>query len=258
MMGYPGEAAYREFHRKDDRSGLRYWRVTDTRTGLGAKEPYSPGAAAERVRTHAVHFAGLVRETLARHREERGRDALLTVTFDSELFGHWWFEGVDWLGLVLRQLSESGVRVATAAEYIDREPPRERVALAEGSWGKNNDHSTWRNEATTWMWDELARLAHEVEMLRASPPRDDPFRERAARQAVRELLLAESSDWPFLVTTGQAADYAVERFRAHAQRFRRAVALARSGDATEDEVELRSLERADNPFPDATLADYGG
>ena len=96
MMGYPGEAAYREFHRKDDRSGLRYWRVTDTKTGLGAKEPYSPGTAAERVRGHAVHFVGLLRETLARHREERGSDALLAVTFDSELFGHWWFEGVDW------------------------------------------------------------------------------------------------------------------------------------------------------------------
>src|SRR2546426_12588483 len=108
------------------------------------------------------------------------------------------------------------------------------------------------------MWDELARLEKELSELRASLSHHDPFRERAAQQAVRELLLAESSDWPFLVTTGQAADYAVERFRAHAQRFRRAVALARSGDATEDEVELRSLERADNPFPDVTLADYGG
>ena len=257
MMGYPGDPQYREFHRKDDRSGLRYWRVTSVQLGLGEKDLYSPGRAGERVREHASHFVMVVNDELAR-RDADGRDPLLAVTFDSELFGHWWFEGVDWLGLVLRQMSESGVRVATAAEYLDREPPGERVALAEGSWGKNNDHSTWRNEATAWMWDELERLARELEQLRASPPRDDPFRERAARQAVRELLLAESSDWPFLVTTGQAADYAVERFRAHAQRFRRAVALARSGDAIEDEVEMRSLERADNPFPDASLADYGG
>src|SRR5438309_4697575 len=95
-----------------------------------------------------------------------------------------------------------------------------------------------------------------MERLRGTAPSGNPFRERAARQAMRELLLAQSSDWPFLVTTGQAADYAVERFRAHAQRFRRASALARSGDAEEDEVELRSLERADNPFPDASLADF--
>ena len=73
---------------------------------------------------------------------------------------------------------------------------------------------------------------------------------------MRELRLAQSSDWPFLVTTGQAADYAVERFRSHVHRFHRAAVLARDGDATEDETELRSLEHADNPFPDASLADF--
>src|SRR5438105_10612843 len=106
------------------------------------------------------------------------------------------------------------------------------------------------------MWGQLRRLARAMDGLRANPPRNDPFRERAARQAVRELLLAQSSDWPFLVTTGQAADYAVERFRSHAHRFHRALALAHSGDATEDEVELRSLELADNPFPDASIEDF--
>ena len=255
FTGYPGDAQYREFHRKDTTSGLRYWRVTSVHKGLGEKEEYTPDRAAERARDHARHFVQVVRDELS-GRSADGRDPLLAVTFDSELFGHWWFEGVDWLGLVLRELTESGVRVATAAEYLDREPPKERIALSEGSWGKNNDHSTWLNEGTAWMWDELGRLAHDMDGLRASPPRGDPFRERAARQAVRELLLAQSSDWPFLVTTGQAADYAVERFRSHAHRFHRAIALAQAGDATEDEVELRSLERADNPFPDASLADF--
>src|SRR5881409_2761371 len=105
------------------------------------------------------------------------------------------------------------------------------------------------------MWDELGRLAHELEDLRGSPPGGDALRERAGRQAARELLLAQSSDWPFLVTTGQAADYAIERFRVHAQRLRRAIAIARGGDETDD-VELRGLERADNPFPDASLLDF--
>jgi len=255
FTGYPGDAQYREFHRKDTTSGLRYWRVTSVHKGLGEKEEYSPDRAAERARDHARHFVQVVRDELS-GRSSDGRDPLLAVTFDSELFGHWWFEGVDWLGLVLRELTESDVRVATAAEYLEREPPNARVALSEGSWGKNNDHSTWLNEGTAWMWDELGRLARDMDGLRANPPRNDPFRERAARQGVRELLLAQSSDWPFLVTTGQAADYAVERFRSHAHRFHRAAALARDGDATEDEVELRSLELADNPFPDAGLADF--
>ena len=254
MMGYPGEAAYREFHRKDDRSGLRYWRVTDTKTGLGAKEPYSPGTASERVRAHAVHFVGLVRDTIAAHREERGTDALLTVTFDSELFGHWWFEGVDWLGHVLRELASGGPPPLGVAEYLRRSPATERVELVEGSWGKNNDHSTWSNERTVWMWSDLARMAREIHELRASRP-TDPLRVRAAQQAARELLLAQSSDWPFLVTTGQAADYAVERFRSHSLRFRRSLDLARGGTSA-DEIELRSLERADNPFPDASPNDF--
>jgi 1,4-alpha-glucan branching enzyme len=254
MVGYPGEAAYREFHRKDDRSGLRYWRVTDTQTGLGAKEPYSPGMAAERVRGHAVHFVGLVRDTLAAHREKRGGDALLTVTFDSELFGHWWFEGVDWLGYVLRELAAVGPTPMSVAEYLRREPATERIELVEGSWGKNNDHSTWSNERTTWMWTDLARMAHEIHELRTAQS-TDPLRVRAARQAARELLLAQSSDWPFLVTTGQAADYAVERFRSHSLRFRRSMELARSATSA-DEIELRSLERADNPFPDASPDDF--
>jgi len=254
FTGYPGDGEYREFHRKDTTSGLRYWRVTSVHKGLGEKEEYSPNRAAERARDHAAHFVQVVRDELSGQSAD-GRDPLLAVTFDSELFGHWWFEGVDWLGLVLRELTESEIRVATAAEYLDREPPKERIALSEGSWGKNNDHSTWLNEGTAWMWDDLSRLAREMDGLRSSPPRE-PFRDRASRQAVRELLLAQSSDWPFLVTTGQAADYAVERFRSHAHRFRRAVALAQSGDAIEDETELRSLEHADNPFPDASLKDF--
>ena len=254
VMGYPGDPSYREFHRKDDQTGLRYWRVTDVQTGLGDKQRYVPGSAAERARDHASHFVSVVRGALAAA-NTNGSDPLLAVTFDSELFGHWWFEGVDWLGLVLREMAQGGPRVATAAEYLDRDPPRQRIALQEGSWGKGNDHSTWLNDGTRWMWDELGRLAREIEDLRASPPRDNALRERAGHQAARELLLAQSSDWPFLVTTGQAADYAIERFRVHAQRLRRAIAIARGGEETDD-VELRSMERADNPFPDASLLDF--
>jgi len=253
MMGYPGDASYREFHRKDEKSGLRYWRVTDVTSGLDRKAAYSPGAAAESVRSHADHFVGLVRDTLAK-RPHSERPALLTVTFDAELFGHWWFEGIDWLGRVLRALAVNGPRPVTVDEYLRANPARERVELQEGSWGKNNDHSTWVNERTSWMWGELARMAREMTVLTQAIPTSH-IKERAARQAARELLLAQSSDWPFLVTTGQAADYAAERFRSHALRFRRAAQIAREGTA-DDEVELRSLERADNPFPDASPADF--
>ncbi len=271
--GYPGDAFYREFHRKDDQSGLRYWRVTDTRTDLGRKADYDVERAAERARSHAEHFVGVVREALADHRVRTGRAGLLTTTFDSELFGHWWFEGVDWLSLVLRELGESTM---TVARYLADEPPRERIALREGSWGKNNDHSTWLNADTAWMWEQLGRLADAFAAARAALPADPlmalpdgpltlpegpltlpegPLRTRAARQAARELLLAQSSDWPFLRTTGQATDYGIERFKSHVTRFTRALELWRRGRA-DDDAELRTLERADNPFPDADPAAF--
>lgn len=250
--GYPGDGAYREFHRKDDRSGLRYWRVTSTATDLGAKAAYDPERAAERVRAHAQHFIGLVRGELAAAHRRSGGDAIVTTTFDSELFGHWWYEGPDWLSLVLRGLADL---TATAAGHLAAAPPRARIALREGSWGKGSDHSTWLNADTEWMWRDLARMAEEARALAASRP-SGRLRERALRQARRELLLAQSSDWPFLVTTGQARAYAIERFRSHAQRFTRAAVIARGGTDT-DEPELLTLERADDVFPDASLAGVG-
>ncbi len=246
--GYPGDPAYREFHRKDDRSGLRYWRVTDTSVDLGEKAEYVVADAGARVREHARHFAQQVRETLDAHRATTGRSGLLVTTFDSELFGHWWFEGIDWLGLVLREL---GPLTATVSEHIAADAPSERIALAEGSWGKRNDHSTWLEPRTEWMWRDIADAVGRLRPLAEDPPRD-PLRKRAADQALRELLLLESSDWPFLLTTGQAEDYAIERFRSHAQRIGRAVELATQG-TDEDAAELRGLEHADNPFAGAAI-----
>jgi 1,4-alpha-glucan branching enzyme len=207
--------------------------------------------AAERVRAHADHFSASIRDELAAHRSETGRDGMLVTTFDSELFGHWWFEGIDWLELVLRELGDIAT---TVAGRLEAQPPRERIALAEGSWGKNNDHSTWIAPQTNWMWDGIRIAAARLCAVADDPPRD-ALRKRAADQALRELLLLESSDWPFLVTTGQAGDYATERFRSHAQRLQRSLEIAARGTG-DDQVELRSLEQVDNPFPGARIEDF--
>jgi 1,4-alpha-glucan branching enzyme len=206
------------------------------------------------VSAHADHFVDVVRQELAAQRARTGRDGMLTVTFDSELFGHWWFEGVDWLAAVLRRMADGGPDMTTVAERLEIDPPEARIELSEGSWGKDNDHSTWLNESTSWIWRELEGMEERFRSVLRDTQRDE-LHWRALRQAARELLLASSSDWPFLVTTGQAADYAVERFRSHALRFHRACELARRATA-EDEVELRSLEHADNPFPDIDPRDF--
>ncbi|HET8568642.1 MAG TPA: 1,4-alpha-glucan branching protein domain-containing protein [Candidatus Limnocylindria bacterium] len=244
MFGYPGDPAYREFHRKDDITGLRYWSVTDVSVDLGAKREYDVALAAERVREHAAHFVALVRSELVAARRRTGDDALVATTFDSELFGHWWYEGVDWLALVLRGLADL---MATAEGHLAAHPPRARAHLREGSWGKNSDHSTWLDLRTAWMWRELARMAARRDALAVAPGR---IAARAARQATRELLLAQASDWPFLVTTGQAAEYAAERFRAHASRFWKCAAIAERGRSADD-ASLVEVERTAPVFPEA-------
>ncbi len=246
MHGYPGDSLYREFHRKDDVSGLRYWRVTDSSSGLGEKQTYDWDAAFERTHVHAEHFVSLVRSELADHRRATQRDGLLVAAFDLELFGHWWFEGVNWLGSALRRFSDGEPRTTTLVERLGAAPPARATELREGSWGKYNDHSTWLNERTAWMWPELQRAAQLMEAL-AAQQAGDGLRRRATAQAARELLIAQASDWAFLITTGQAGEYARERFRTHLLRFERCVEIARGGS---DNGDLAEIERLDNPFPD--------
>src|SRR5438093_3025164 len=111
--GYPGDPLYREFHRKDDISGLRYWRVTDSASDLSQKEPYDWETAFSRTDTHADHFAALVASELTAHRRVAGGDGLLVAAFDLELFGHWWFEGVAWLGSALRRFAAQGTATSS-------------------------------------------------------------------------------------------------------------------------------------------------
>ena len=103
--GYPGEARYREFHKRDGVSGLHYWQVTGPRVDLGDKVLWDPQAAFAHVNMHADHFANLVGDLLVDYRRRNNTGGIISAAFDTELFGHWWFEGVDWLCEVLRLLA---------------------------------------------------------------------------------------------------------------------------------------------------------
>ena len=252
LHGYPGDSLYREFHRKDDVSGLRYWRVTDSSSGLDQKQPYDWDAAFDRTNSHAAHFVSLVRSELEDHRRATGREGLLVAAFDLELFGHWWFEGVSWLGSALRRFAEEGLATTSLDGYLTKDPPREATHIRRGSWGKNNDDSTWLNDRTAWTWPELERAAKRMEEIATYADRG-ALRRRAVAQAMRELLIAQASDWQFLITTGQADEYARERFRTHLLRFERCGEIARSGSGGDD---LAKLEDLDNPFPDVDWSAY--
>ena len=93
------------------------------------------------------------------------------------------------------------------------------MALPESSWGTGGTHWTWSNPNTQWMWPLIHQAEARMEALVAAHPQPDSPLAPALHQAARELLLLQSSDWPFLVTTGQARAYAIERFQSHVDRF---------------------------------------
>ncbi len=259
QFGYPGDQWYREFHRKDAVSGMQYWRVGQPGTDLGDKPPYNPDTAAERVQSHAEHFVGLVTDLLREHKETTGDYGIISSNYDTELFGHWWFEGVDWLKAVLRGLAtEESVDLTTASTWVEEHGGDSVMVLPESSWGMGGNHYTWMNDQTSWMWPIIHDAELRMEQLAAEYPNAEGDRERALQQAARELLLLQSSDWPFLVTTGQANEYAIQRFNDHVERFNQMADLAESAEPLNDSTSksLAALEDQDNPFPTIDYRDF--
>lgn len=254
--GYPGDFNYREFHRKDGESGLHYWRVTGAGVDLGDKALWHPAVGFGRTEEHARHFADLVEREVAQYRERTGTYGIVCAAYDTELFGHWWFEGVTWLQRVLRLLAASDtVALTGAAQYVREHPPEDVVALPEGSWGQQGTHFTWLNPDTEWMWPVINGAQRRMEEIvaRFGDGASGLLRE-ALDQLARELLLLEASDWPFLVTTGQAREYAELRFGQHRERFEALAAQIESGAI--EEAFLADVRERDNVFPDIDFEDF--
>jgi 1,4-alpha-glucan branching enzyme len=204
--GYPADPWYRDFFRADWDGGFKSWRVSD-RSSLD-KHPYDPVMGRERAVAHAHEFVAL----LHRHLDTRPPDAVVVAAYDTELFGHWWHEGPIWLETVLRLLvADPVLRPTTLRDYLERHPPRRRLALPESSWGSGKGHASWVNERTRWVWQAVRRCEARWRAL----PADAPGRAVAWRQ----LALLQASDWPFLITRDQAAGYAAERVRGHVEDF---------------------------------------
>ncbi len=257
--GYPGDSWYREFHRKDSESGMQYWRIGGPGVDLGAKPPYNPERAAERVRDHANHYVQLIEQHLGDYHNESGRYGVISSAYDTELFGHWWFEGVDWLKLVLRGLAQSEtVELTTASRFVRQHEPDQVLALPESSWGAGGGHFTWLNDDTRWVWEPIHAAESRMEDLVARFPEASGDQLIVLNQAARELLLLQSSDWPFLITTGQAKEYASERFVDHTERFNALADIAErnTGLTNEDQALLADIMERDNPFPDIDYRDF--
>jgi 1,4-alpha-glucan branching enzyme len=283
--GYPGDPAYREFYRDagfdlplehlgpvshDTRkfSGVKYHRIT----GLADEKELYDSVAAERVaETQAVHF---VEERRRQIREIHGFDPIVIVPFDAELFGHWWFEGPHFLERFIRRAAkERDFRLSTPSEYLAANPTQQISEPAISTWGENGYFEVWLNPSNAWIYPQLHDAAHRMSKAarRYAPsasgqplrlPSMDPaggapalqFVDRVLKQLARELLLAQSSDWAFLMKTGTAREYATKRTTDHLARFNRLDDQLVTNRI--DEEFLCECESRDNLFPNVNWRYY--
>lgn len=259
-IGYPGSGVYLEFHRKYGEKGLRYHKVTSTKTALSDKDPYYPDDIAGKVFEHAQHFCNVVRDTLREYRSRTGRKGCVVAPFDAELFGHWWFEGPTFLrDVILTLANDSEVKLLTAEEALYHHRPDKVMRLPEGSWGENGNHSVWINDRNKWYWEmEYRAEGTLLKNLHALPWKTNGEVRSLLERAARELLLLQASDWPFVIHSYGAVDYGIQRISLHAVRFDRLILsaekIASGKSLTElDQIEIKEADAHDSIFPEIDL-----
>ena len=264
--GYPGDPHYREYYRDQGfdlpleevrdflpsggtrtHLGLKYHRITD-RTSPH-RDLYDPGAALARVREHAAHFVRGREEQVRRAAAAHSQPALLMAPYDAELFGHWWYEGPAWLDHVLDEAERSEVLSAVDPwTAVTRLPRVSSGQLHVSSWGEGGYGGVWLDPSNDWIYRHLLRAAEQMKDLVRRGNRGSDLGTRALKQAGRELLLAQASDWAFIMKTGTLVPYACRRTEEHLERFGR-LAAALEQDAI-DGPELAAMEARYGIFPD--------
>ncbi len=264
QRGYPGDHTYREFYRdighdldldyigpyvqpdgRRKNTGVKYHRITGP---TDHKELYDPYWARERAHEHAADFLAKRAHQAREASAAMGVPPLVVAPYDAELFGHWWYEGPWWLERLLRTAAAGGeVRPVHLAGYLRRFPTHQVCQPSQSSWGDGGFHEFWLNTTSEWIYPHLHRAADRMVSLAQDLPRAEGLQQRALNQAARELLLAQASDWAFIMRTGTMVDYAVNRTRSHLRRFTRLHDDLRAGEV--DEAFLSRLEYVDAIFP---------
>ncbi|HEY3874645.1 MAG TPA: 1,4-alpha-glucan branching protein domain-containing protein, partial [Candidatus Kapabacteria bacterium] len=259
-LGYPGAGVYLDFHKKHHNSGLRYWSVTGAGTDLGDKQPYVPYRTEWQLDWDADDFVSLVQKELEDHASAHGYPGMLAAPFDTELFGHWWAEGPRFLEKVMRRIAASEkVQLTDCAEALDTySEPRTTIALPEGSWGEGGHHFVWANHEVAWMWDTIYPLEDRFLNIvhRFLGEGIDVTLRWILEQSARELLLLESSDWPFVISTQGAIEYSKKRFAEHAELLTGLLDMAERYEGTlttADEKLLYASSIKDSPFREIDL-----
>ena len=272
IEGYPGDYQYREFYR-DAGFDLDYDYVkphlhsTGIRTNLGIKyfkitgrtdhkQPYDPKAALDKAADHAGNFMFNREKQVEWLAGAMDRPPLILAPYDAELFGHWWFEGPDWINFLLRKLcyDQQAVKMITIPEYLDRHPKTQVSQPTLSSWGYKGYCEVWLEGSNHWIYPHLHEAAERMVELAQRFTDPSPLQRRALNQAARELLLAQSSDWAFIMKTGTMVDYANQRTQVHVLNFNHLYEQIKGNEI--DEPWLAEIERRHNLFPNIDYRVY--
>jgi 1,4-alpha-glucan branching enzyme len=276
--GYPGDPEYREYYRDIGHelefeyikpyihpegiridTGLKYWRVTGK---TDEKEPYRPGKAREKAAEHAADFLRKRQNQALRLSEMMDREPIIVAPYDAELFGHWWFEGPQWIDFLIRKIAGEPdvLDLCTPSQYLEKNSVNQLCMPPMSSWGYRGYCEYWLDGTNDWLYRHLHRAGERMMEIaavfhgaEAGGPTASLVK-RACNQAARELLLAESSDWPFIMKSGTMVPYAQKRVKQHIGRFTRLYEdiLAKRID----ESWLAEVESRDTIFADMDCAKY--
>lgn len=268
-MGYPGDGRYREFYRDigfdldinylqpflngstvRTATGIKYHRISGPKVDLRDKQPYSEQEAKEAAGQHAGHFLfSRQQQVLQLASLMHERPPLILAPFDAELFGHWWYEGPLFLDYLVRKIhfDQDDIALITPREYLERHPNNQVSLPTLSSWGLGGFNEVWLEGSNDWIYRHLDEAATRMIELANAHPHAEGMMRRALNQCARELLLAQASDWAFIMKTNTVVDYAVKRTKTHLGQFLKLAQMV--SENTIDEKFLADLEWRDNIFP---------
>lgn len=259
QIGYPGDDFYQEFHKKDHKSGLHYWRITGKDIDREQKKLYDMEKAQEKVISHSTHFVSIVEEEAKAFSEDYNISGIIVSPYDFELYGHWWMEGIDWLKEVCKLINtKESLEMITFSDYLAKYKAQfSTIRMGKSSWGKGGYFEVWQNPKHGWIWPYINSSIREFEKVLENLNTNTigGWEMEVLQQTARELLLMEGSDWPFLLYTKQAKEYANKRFHHHHQRFNKLLWQAKNlGQRNRiAEQELNEIKSIDTCFPYLTI-----
>jgi len=265
--GYPGDFRYRDFYRdigfdldmdyiKDyihpdgirKHTGIKYYRITGRDTDN--KEPYNHHEARALAADHAGNFLfNRIKQVEYLHEVMGNKKPIIVSPYDAELYGHWWFEGPQWIDFLIRKIhyDQDVIKMITPYEYLLENPTNQVVTPSMSSWGNKGYNEVWLEGSNDWIYRHLHKMADRMTEMANKFTDAHGVLQRALNQSARELLLAQSSDWAFILKTDTMVEYALRRTKSHLNRFNRLYDMIMGNRIEEDY--LSEMESKDNIFP---------